>query len=184
MPVAAIAFLSGVGLVRLPYEMYLLAERLPVIFRLHMAASALALLLLPLVLAARHKRHLHRALGRALGAFVVAGGLTALPVAVLSSSGELARAGFFAQGLVWLWLLGAGWLAIRAKDRNRHAHLMLMMAAVTTGAVWFRLIIGSAIALGLPFEPMYALAAWTGWIVPLLLVRHWPPLSRGIMAQA
>ena len=62
--------------------MFLLANRMPVIFPLHMTASALALILLPLMIATRHKRHLHRPLGRALGVFVALGGLTALPVAI------------------------------------------------------------------------------------------------------
>ena len=162
--------------------MYLLSERVPVVFRLHMISSALALVLLPFAISVRNRPHLHRPLGRALGIFVVVGGLTALPVAVLSSSGEMARVGFFVQGLVWLALFGQGWQAIRAHDRGRHARLMLMMAAVTTGAVWFRLITGAAIIFGLPFEPMYALAAWIGWLVPLLLVRTWGPLSRGLIA--
>ena len=146
---------------------------MPVIFPLHMAASALALVLLPLMIATRHKRHLHRPIGRALGVFVAVGGLTALPVAVLSSSGEIARAGFFVQGLVWLALFTAGWRAIRAKDISRHTRMMFMMAAVTTGAVWFRLITGTALLLHLPFEPMYALAAWAGWLVPLAAVWVW-----------
>lgn len=138
-----------------------------------MAASALALVLLPLMIATRHKRHLHRALGRALGVFVAAGGLTALPVAILSSSGGIARAGFFVQGLVWLALFAAGWRAIRARDVPRHTQLMLLMAAVTTGAVWFRLITGTALLLHLPFEPMYAFAAWAGWLLPLAAVWTW-----------
>ena len=178
IPVGIIAFLSGAGLVRLPYEMFLLAERVPLLFRLHMAASALALLLLPLVIALRQTPHLHRALGRLLGIFVVIGGLTALPVAVLSSSGEMARAGFFVQGLVWLALFWRGWRAIRGRDRRRHAQAMLAMTAVTTGAVWFRVITGTAILTGLPFEAAYAFAAWAGWLIPLTLVVYWPPLTR------
>lgn len=154
--------------------MYLLSERVPVIFRLHMVASALALVLLPFTIAFRNTAHLHRPMGRALGIFVVLGGLTALPVAVLSSSGEGARLGFFVQGVVWLALFAKGWQAIRARDRRRHARLMLMMGAVTTGAVWFRLITGSAIIFGLPFEPMYAFAAWAGWLLPLAIVQQWP----------
>ena len=173
IPVSAIAFASGVGLLRLPYEMFLLAERMPLIFPMHMAASALALVLLPLMIATRHKRHLHRPVGRALGLFVAVGGLTALPVAVLSSSGEVARAGFFVQGLVWLALFAAGWRAIRARDVPHHTQLMLMMAAVTTGAVWFRLITGTSLLLHLPFEPMYAFAAWAGWLLPLAAVWTW-----------
>lgn len=161
--------------------MLLLAERVPFIFRLHMAASALALLFLPLTIAARHESHLHRALGRALGIFVVVGGLTALPVAIVSSSGEVARAGFFVQGVVWLWLFAAGWRAIRAGNRGRHVRLMLAMAAVTTGAVWFRLLIGSALLFDWPFEATYAFAAWAGWMMPLTLVLSSPAVTRAYL---
>lgn len=147
--------------------MYLLAERIPLLFRTHMAASALALLLLPVTIATRHSCDLHRLLGRTVGIFVVAGGLTALPVAVVSHSGGIARAGFFVQGLVWLWLFYRGWIAIRTGDRRRHMKMMLAMTAVTTGAVWFRAIIGAALMLQLPFEATYAFAAWAGWLIPL-----------------
>ncbi|MEQ1715866.1 MAG: DUF2306 domain-containing protein [Hyphomicrobium sp.] len=181
IPVGIVALLSGLGLVRLPYEMFLLNERIPLLFGTHMAASALALLLLPFVIACRHRPDLHRALGRTLGAFVVIGGLTALPVAVVSSSGDLARAGFFVQGLVWLGLFASGWRAIRAHDRRGHARLMLAMAAVTTGAVWFRLMIGTALLFHMPFEATYAFAAWAGWMIPLSLVWAWPPLTRAYL---
>ena len=112
---------------------------------------------------------------------MVLAGLTALPVAALSASAPLARAGFFAQGLVWLWLLFQGWTAIRAGDRARHARFMLAMAAVTTGAVWFRLLTGTAIVLHLPFEATYAFAAWAGWLVPLAIVWKSPGLMRAFV---
>ena len=51
------------GLLPLPYRLALVDERLPVIFRLHMAASGLGVLLLPLVLAARRRPGLNRPLG-------------------------------------------------------------------------------------------------------------------------
>ena len=50
------------------------------------------------------------------------------------------------------------------------------MAAVTTGAIWFRLMTGTAIMLKLPFEPAYAMAAWLGWLIPLTIVTRWPGL--------
>lgn len=157
-------------MIALPYEMFLLAKRMPLLFRAHMLTSAIALLLLPVVIAVRHRAHLHRMLGRLVGAFVVAGGLTALPVAIFSESSPIARAGFFAQGIVWMILLARGILAIRSGDRHAHVFFMLAMTAVTTGAVWFRVITGSAILLHLPFEAFYAAAAWLGWIIPLTLV--------------
>jgi hypothetical protein len=170
IPVGLVALGSGTGVVALPYEMFELAERLPVVFRLHMVAAASALLLAPIVIMVRRRSHLHRPLGRLLGGFVVIGGLTALPVAVLSHSTPWARAGFFVQGLVWLGLLGVGYAAIRRRDIARHAKMMVAMIAVTTGAVWFRVMTGSAILLHLPFEPVYALAAWLGWTLPLMFV--------------
>lgn len=156
--------------------MFELARRTPILFPLHMLSSALALLLAPAVILLRRRPEIHRPLGRALGIFVLIGGLTALPVAVLSHSTPLARAGFFVQGLVWLYLMIAAVVAIRAGDVPRHARLMIAMVAVTTGAVWFRLMTGTAIAFQWPFEPVYALAAWLGWLLPLAIVTAKPRL--------
>jgi hypothetical protein len=183
IPVGLVAIGSGTGVVALPYEMFELAGRAPILFPAHMVSSALALLLVPVVIMLRHRPELHKPLGRLLGGFVVIGGLTALPVAVMSHSTPWARAGFFVQGLVWLYLLGAACAAIRVRDIRRHAKLMIAMAAVTTGAVWFRVLTGAAIALHLPFEPVYALSAWMGWMAPLAFVLSKPRLVATAMAR-
>lgn len=150
--------------------MFVLTERMPFVFSMHMLTSAVALLLMPVVILTRRRPQYHRMLGRLVGGFVVAGGLTALPVAIFSDSSIAARAGFFTQALVWLYLLARGVSSIRIGDRQRHMFYMLAMFAVTTGAIWFRLITGTAIALQLPFAPIYAAAAWLGWLLPLTLV--------------
>lgn len=183
MPVGVVAVGSGAGLIALPYQMFELAARAPLIFPTHMMASGFALLLTPAVVCARHHPKLHRSLGRLLGVFVVIGGLTALPVAVMSHSAIAARAGFFVQGLVWLALLIAALIAIRRRNISRHAHLMLAMIAVTSGAVWFRLMTGTAIALDLPFEPVYSVAAWVGWMIPLAIVALMPRLVPKLLAR-
>jgi hypothetical protein len=183
LPVGLVAIGSGSGLIALPYEMFELAGRAPVLFPAHMLASALALLLAPAVVMVRHRPKLHRPLGRLLGGFVVIGGLTALPVAVMSHSPALARAGFFVQGLIWLFLLGAAVAAVRTQDIRRHARLMLAMVAVTTGAIWFRIMTGMAIALSLPFEPVYVLSAWLGWMVPLAFVLLSPRFTSTMLAR-
>jgi len=183
MPVGLVAIGSGTGLIALPYEMFELARRAPILFPTHMLSSALALLLAPVVIIVRQRPKLHRPLGRLLGGFVVIGGLTALPVAIMSHSTPWARAGFFVQGVVWLYLLGAAYAAIRARNIPRHARLMIAMVAVTTGAVWFRLMTGTAIALNLPFEPVYALSAWIGWMAPLALVLANPRLVASALAR-
>ncbi len=170
VPISLVAIGSGLGLVALPYEMFKLASRAPLLFPAHMVSSALALLLAPLVFAVRRYPEFHRPLGRLLGVFVVIGGLTALPVAVMSHSPAGARAGFFVQGVVWMSLLVAAVQAIREHHTERHAHLMLAMVAVTSGAVWFRIFTGTAIVLKLPFDAAYVFAAWAGWMVPLAFV--------------
>ncbi|MFT3730841.1 MAG: DUF2306 domain-containing protein [Hyphomicrobium sp.] len=170
IPVGVIAIGSGTGLIALPYQMFELAGRAPLLFPTHMVSSALALLLAPAAVLTRRRPEFHRPLGRLLGAFVVIGGLTALPVAIMSHSPLVARAGFFVQGLVWLYLLSAAWVAIRRRDIRRHSQMMIAMLAVTSGAVWFRVMTGTAIAFNLPFEPVYAFAAWAGWLLPLGLI--------------
>jgi Predicted membrane protein (DUF2306) len=163
--------------------MHVLNERLPGLFQAHMVSSAMALLLLPVVIGVRHRPGLHRRIGRVLGGFVVLGGLTALPVAIMSHSSITARAGFFVQGLVWLGLFAAGLRAIRRHDRTSHARFMIAMAAVTTGAIWFRILTGTAIWLHLPFDPIYGAAAWLGWILPLAAVWLWPALVPPLAAE-
>lgn len=60
---------------------------------------------------------------------------------------------------------------------------MLAMIAVTTGAVWFRVITGIAIALRLPFEPIYAASAWLGWLLPLAFVLAKPRIFARLLAR-
>ena len=47
----------------------------------------------------------------------------------------MARAGFLAQGIVWLALIALGIIAVRQRRFADHARLMLAMAAVASGAL-------------------------------------------------
>src|SRR3954467_3129418 len=86
--------------VEMPMALEPLALRLPKIFPLHMAAGAAALLLIVAPLPRRRRPALHRpAGGLALVAGMI-GGAAALPSALSSSASTVARAGFFAQGVV------------------------------------------------------------------------------------
>jgi hypothetical protein len=170
LPVGSFAVLSGLGLVRLPYPLWLVARQMPALFALHMIASGIALMLIPVVVMLRGKSGWHKALGRICAALVITGGLAALPVALASEAGLVAQAGFFVQGLVWIGLLGAGWASIRRRNVTRHAGLMLAMAAVASGAIWLRLATLAAVRLDWPFEAAYAWAAWASWMLPLAVV--------------
>lgn len=175
IPTGVIAVAEGAALLPLPFNLFLVDQRLPGIFKLHMLASGAALLLIPHVIFLRRDRSWHRPLGRLAAIAVVAGALTSLPVAAASHSVAMARAGFFAQGLVWLFLIAAGVAAIRRKEVATHQRLMLAMAAVASGAIWVRLTTAVATSYDLPFDPIYGCAAWAGWIVPLAIVWMFPP---------
>jgi hypothetical protein len=158
------------GLLPLPYPLFLVLQRLPIAFPLHMAASGLALVLIPIAAMSRHYSHIHRPVGRMAAVCVGVGGLTALAVALASEASIAARAGFYMQGLTWLGLLGLGLAAIRRRDRARHARHMIAMAAVASAALWLRLVMAAAGPMNWPFETTYAIAAWACWLVPLALV--------------
>jgi hypothetical protein len=177
IPTALVALVEGIGAMPLPFNLHVVDERLPGIFKIHMLASGAALLLIPAVIATRRTRAWHRPLGRATAVLVIAGALTAFPVAYESTSGVVARLGFAAQGMVWLTLIIAGVRAIRRKDRARHAALMLSMAAVASGAIWVRLTTAVATSWDLPFTPIYACATWLGWLLPLAIVMALSPVS-------
>jgi Predicted membrane protein (DUF2306) len=170
LPTALVAIALGLGMRPLPYELAVVLRRLPLAFPLHMIAAGLTLILIPIAAFARRWRGIHRAAGRLAAAAVAVGGITALPVALASEATATARAGLFTQGLVWLVLLALAVLAIRRGEVARHARLMLAMAAVASGAIWLRLTTSTATVAGLPFEQVYAVAAWACWLVPLGLV--------------
>jgi hypothetical protein len=127
-------------------------------------------LLIPLTMLLRRHRAWHRPLGRLAATAVALGALTSLPVAAASHSVAVARAGFFAQGLVWLTLITLGVIAIRRKQIARHQRLMMAMGAVASGAIWVRLGTTVATSYALPFNPIYGCVAWAGWMVPLAIV--------------
>jgi uncharacterized membrane protein len=170
VPVALVAIALGIGLLQLPYELVLVLRRRPFAFPLHMVTSGLALILIPIAAWTRRRRGLHRPIGRAAAICVAAGGTSALFVALASEASAIARAGFFAQGLVCLALLVGAFAAIRSGDVSRHARLMMAMAAVTSGAIWLRLAMAGIVASGAPFDAAYGIAAWACWLVPLALV--------------
>ncbi len=132
-----------------------------------MAASSLALVSMILALILRKVTLYHRWAGRVALAFVLAGGVSALPTALLSDAIGPARLGFFAQGLAWLTLAGLGWRSIRRGRIGSHRALMLMMAAVASGVLWLRALLVPAQWIIVDFEAYYAALAWISWLVPL-----------------
>jgi uncharacterized membrane protein len=126
--VAVAALGSAVGVPELPEPLAVLDRRLPGVFRLHMVASGLGLLLLPWIIAVRSRPTLHRRLGRIGVVLLLVGAVAALPAGLQSEAVLLARLGFLTQGVLCVAFLAGAVRAIRSRNIARHARFMLQAA--------------------------------------------------------
>lgn len=158
-----------------PEALAIKVELMPVIFPLHMLSGGLALLLVPLALAARLRPRWHKLAGRIAAADVAIAGLTAFPVALVEPVTWGSALGFSAQGTLWLGLLALGIWNIRRRRPAAHRAAMLLMAATTTGAVFFRVYLALYAMIGgfRHYELFYAFDAWIAWSLPLLAMALW-----------
>ncbi|MEO6718653.1 MAG: DUF2306 domain-containing protein [Novosphingobium sp.] len=152
-----------------PESLAIKVELLPVIFPLHMATGSLALLLVPLTIALRRQPRWHRLAGRITAVDVAIAGVTALPVALVMPVTIGSALGFTAQGCAWLTLLGLGLWHIRHGRAAAHRAMMVMLAATTSGAIFFRIYLAlwAIFAHGRHFDLFYACDAWIAWALPL-----------------
>lgn len=166
-----------------PEELAVKAELIPWIFNVHMITGGLALVLVPLAILLRRRPRWHRPVARLAALDVVLAGLTAFPVALIAPVTRWSAWGFTAQGLAWLALLAVGIHAIRTGNAARHRTCMVLLAAVTSGAVFFRIYLAlwAIFAQGRHYELFYAIDAWAAWGLPLALTalalnraKRWP----------
>lgn len=159
-------------------------EEMPLLFPVHMVTGALSLLLVPLALALRRWRRWHVPVARIAAVDVIIAGVTAIPVALIAPVTPWSAAGFTAQACVWLALLANGIRHIRHGRVAQHRAAMLMMAATTSGAIFFRLYLmaWAMLADGRHFRLFYGLDAWLAWLLPLLAT--WSLLRAAQRAQS
>lgn len=148
----------------------------PVAIYLHVFASAVALLLGPFQFSARLRRNhlqIHRWMGRIyLSVGVLLGGLSGLYISQFAFGGPVARLGFSALAVAWLYTGLRAYLAIRRRDIALHQTWMLRNFSLTFAAVMLRLYIPGAMLAGLDFATAYTFIAWLCW-VPNLAVTEW-----------
>lgn len=158
-----------------PDELLIKAELLPVLFPVHMIAGGLALVLVPAAILARRWPRWHRPAGLMAAISVLVAGITAFPVALIEPVTTASALGFAAQGAVWLALLALGLWNIRRKRIAAHRAAMLLMAATTTGAVFFRIYLALFAIAGSwrHYHLFYAIDAWLAWSLPLAGTAWW-----------
>ncbi|HQQ07714.1 MAG TPA: DUF2306 domain-containing protein [Novosphingobium sp.] len=154
-----------------PEALAVKVELMPILFPLHMVAGGLALLLVPLAILLRNSPEWHRPVARLTALVVLVGGITAFPVALVAPVTLGSALGFTAQGALWLVLLVLGVRHIRAGRVAQHRACMLLMAAATSGAVFFRIWLALFAIHGSMrhYEAFYVLDAWLAWGVPVAI---------------
>jgi uncharacterized membrane protein YozB (DUF420 family) len=167
-----------------PESLAIKLELMPVVFPVHMVTGGLALLLVPLALYLRGTRW-HKIAGRIAAAVIIVAGVTAIPVALLYPVTKISGVGFATQGLVWMVLLALGIWHIRAGRVAHHRACMLMVAAVTSGALFFRIYLGLwKHMFGFKyFYSFYAVDAWIAWALPLVGMAVWLRWTRNNISR-
>ncbi|HEU0099468.1 MAG TPA: DUF2306 domain-containing protein [Allosphingosinicella sp.] len=148
---------------------------------LHVAGSVTALLVAPVQLVGRLRARpaFHRAAGRIYVLACAIGAPSGFILALGSTAGSVAGAGFAVQAFLW----GAfTWLGYRAAVEGRfpdHREWMLRSYAATSSAITFRLMLPASAFLGLDFLATYRVIAWLAWMVNLALFEYHIRRGRG-----
>ena len=144
---------------------------------LHVFASIAALALGPLQFSNRlcqARPALHRWSGRIyLSIGVLIGGASGLYIAQFAFGGWMARSGFSALALCWLFTGFMAYRAIRRGDIQNHRRWMRRNFALTFAAVTLRIYLGLSVAAGIQFEQVYPVIAWLCWVPNLFFVEWW-----------
>ncbi|WP_396592786.1 DUF2306 domain-containing protein [Brevundimonas sp. R86498] len=124
----------------------------------------------------------HRWVGRVYVLGCLVGGAAGLILALGSSAGPIATAGFGSLGSLWIafTLLGLG-AAIRGRFAD-HRRWMIRSWALTLAAVTLRIYLPLVMILDLPFPPAYRVISFLCWVPNLVAAELWlrlrpsPPL--------
>lgn len=139
----------------------------------HIVGAMVALLLGPFQFLGALRRRapaVHRAIGRLYLAGVGVGGIGGLLMAGLAYGGPVARLGFAALALLWLFTTATAWRHILRRDVARHRAWMVRSFALTFAAVTLRTWLPAMTAAGLELSIAYPIVAWLCWVPNLASV--------------
>jgi uncharacterized membrane protein len=115
---------------------------------------------------------LHRWLGRSYVLAVAISGIAGIALALNSSAGLVASAGFGSLGILWLATTLMGYRSIRRHNTSAHRRWMIRSYALTLAAVTLRFYMPLSDMLGLSMAVAYPVISWLAW-VPNLLIAEW-----------
>ena len=146
------------------------------VLAVHAGFAATALVIGPLQFFAAIRTHhprWHRRIGTAYVTFCLIGGAAGLPLALGSTEGPVATAGFGSLALAWLGVTGNAWRLARERDFVRHRRWMIRSYALTFAAVTLRLYLPLIPFMHLGFDWGYRAISFACWIPNLIVAELW-----------
>jgi hypothetical protein len=146
----------------------------------HAGFAATAMLLGPFQFLTRLRARapaVHRWTGRVYATACLIGGGAGFLLALGSTAGPIARAGFASLAVVWLATTAMAWRLALQRRFVEHRRWMIRSFALTFAAVTLRLYIPIAAVAGLPGLQSYIAIAWLCWVPNLVFAELY--LARG-----
>lgn len=189
LALASFRYLLGVG--PMPPKILANAFAAPWL-AIHVGGAATALLAGPFqFLAALRlgRPAVHRWTGRIYLLACLVGGLSGLLLAVGTTMGPVATAGFGSLAILWTCVSAHGWRLARRRRFAEHRRWMIRSWALTFAAVNLRLYLLLAGTLGLAFEDSYPVISFLAWVPNLIAAELYlaatevrPRIHRGLRA--
>lgn len=147
---------------------------------LHAGFGALALALGPLQFLPRLRRQftqVHRTVGVVYVIACLAGGVAGLALALGTTAGPVATAGFGLLALAWLYTTSRGLIAALKARFPEHRRWMIRSFALTLAAVTLRLQLPMGGMFGVDFPTAYVIISFACWVPNLLAAEAWIALT-------
>jgi len=170
-------FLIATGFAFVPSNVKANAFPSPVGIEIHIAASALALLIGPWQFRRSLRTqwpHVHRWMGRTYVTACVVGGTAGAAIAMFSQAGPIAGTGFLTLGVLWVLTTLLAWKAALQRRYVDHERWMIRSFALTFAAVTLRIYLPLGIVLNHgDFYSPYRAIAWLCWVPNLFVAEPW-----------
>ncbi|MBY4892122.1 DUF2306 domain-containing protein [Rhodobacteraceae bacterium N5(2021)] len=150
-------------------------ENVGSILAVHMITGGLAVILVPLQVSRmwrRGDRRKHVYLGWALVPIVTIAALTTPPISFNMTLPFWSELGFALGSVAWFGALVMGIWAIKTKQIVRHQRWMVMMTALSFGAVSFRIQL-PILRIFWDMDVVFPYLGWTCWVPNVLVVAWW-----------
>lgn len=155
--------------------MILHLERWPWAVIAHVAGgvTALTLGLFQLVTRKGPRRAWHRMAGRIYVLACLSSAVAGFWLALFSTAGPIASAGFGGLAIAWFTTTAMGWRKAVDGEFAQHRRWMIRSLSLTFAAVTLRILLPLSPLSGLGFDDAYRAVSFLCWVPNLLLVELW-----------